>query len=135
MEKKEFFIDMIFPKLRVEGEYDVNLMMFNIPIKSTGPVYINASEFSRKFVYASPYDIPTAYTLSNRSIYTTYANPRYVFFLYAKFAHLKIRRRRPFAEKSRLSSSTVLAVAYTLSVLARTVQRISDRNSSRQRGI
>lgn len=44
MDKKKFYIDLTFPKLRIEGEYDVNLVLFNIPIKSTGPVYINASK-------------------------------------------------------------------------------------------
>lgn len=45
MKKQEFFIDLTFPKLEIEGEYDVNLIMFNMPIKSTGPVFINASEY------------------------------------------------------------------------------------------
>lgn len=48
IEKKVFFIDVSFPKLQIEGEYDVNLVMFNIPIKSTGPVYINATDTSVK---------------------------------------------------------------------------------------
>jgi hypothetical protein len=48
MDKKKFQIDLTFPKLRIEGEYDVNLVLFNIPIKSTGPVYINATDISVK---------------------------------------------------------------------------------------
>lgn len=44
IKKNEFFIDLTFPKLQIEGEYDVNLIMFNMPIKSTGPVYINATD-------------------------------------------------------------------------------------------
>ncbi|XP_050443075.1 circadian clock-controlled protein daywake-like [Adelges cooleyi] len=43
MKKKEFFANLTFPFLQIEGEYDVNLMMFNLPIKSTGPVKINAT--------------------------------------------------------------------------------------------
>lgn len=49
LEKKEFFIDLAFPLLQVEGEYDVNLVMFNLPIKSTGPVFINSSKY--KYIY------------------------------------------------------------------------------------
>jgi len=49
--KNEFFIDLSFPKLQIEGEYDVNLIMFNMPIKSTGPVYINASEYDNIVKY------------------------------------------------------------------------------------
>ncbi|VVC36453.1 Haemolymph juvenile hormone binding [Cinara cedri] len=48
IEKKQFYIDMSFPKLNIEGEYDVNTQMFNIPIKSTGPVFINATDISVK---------------------------------------------------------------------------------------
>lgn len=44
-EKKEVFIDLSFPQLQVEGDYDVNLMMLNIPIKSTGPVFMNFSKY------------------------------------------------------------------------------------------
>ncbi|CAH1736156.1 unnamed protein product [Aphis gossypii] len=46
--KNEFFIDLSFPKLEMEGEYDVNLIMFNMPIKSTGPVFINATDIAVK---------------------------------------------------------------------------------------
>lgn len=46
MDKKEFYIDLMFPLLQVEGEYDVNLVMFNLPIKSTGPVFINSSKYN-----------------------------------------------------------------------------------------
>uniref|UniRef100_A0A2S2PN39 Protein takeout n=2 Tax=Schizaphis graminum TaxID=13262 RepID=A0A2S2PN39_SCHGA len=48
IKKNEFFIDLTFPKLQIEGEYDVNLIMFNMPIKSTGPVYINATDIAVK---------------------------------------------------------------------------------------
>lgn len=48
IKKNEFFIDLSFPKLQIEGEYDVNLIMFNMPIKSTGPVYINATDITVK---------------------------------------------------------------------------------------
>lgn len=40
---KEFYLDLFFPRFEMEGEYDVNLQMFNMPIKSTGPVYINVT--------------------------------------------------------------------------------------------
>ncbi|XP_001951125.1 uncharacterized protein LOC100159613 [Acyrthosiphon pisum] len=48
VKKNELFIDLSFPKLQIEGEYDVNLIMFNMPIKSTGPVYINATDITVK---------------------------------------------------------------------------------------
>ncbi|XP_025200394.1 uncharacterized protein LOC112598212 [Melanaphis sacchari] len=48
IKKNEIFIDLTFPKLEIEGEYDVNLIMFNMPIKSTGPVFINATEIAVK---------------------------------------------------------------------------------------
>ncbi|KAL4089581.1 hypothetical protein QTP88_024594 [Uroleucon formosanum] len=48
IKKQEFFIDLTFPKLEIEGEYDVNLIMFNMPIKSTGPVFINATDSTVK---------------------------------------------------------------------------------------
>lgn len=48
IKKHEFYIDLSFPKLQIEGEYDVNLIMFNMPIKSTGPVFINATDITVK---------------------------------------------------------------------------------------
>lgn len=47
-EKKVFNVDLNFPQLQMEGEYDVNLIIFNLPIKSTGPVFINSSEYNLK---------------------------------------------------------------------------------------
>lgn len=46
LEKHEFFVDFTFPKLQIEGEYDVNLIMFGMPIKSIGPVHVNVSKYN-----------------------------------------------------------------------------------------
>jgi len=51
IKKQEFFLDLTFPKLETEGEYDVNLIVLNTPIKSTGPVFINASEYDNVTKY------------------------------------------------------------------------------------
>lgn len=44
----QFYIDMSFPKLQIEGQYDVNLIMFGMPIKSVGPVHVNATDIDVK---------------------------------------------------------------------------------------
>lgn len=55
IEKKQFSIDVNFPKLEMEGEYDVNLVILNLPIKSTGPVYINVSKYNNWYINYSKF--------------------------------------------------------------------------------
>jgi len=43
-DKNEFYLDITFPILEMKGEYDVNLIMFGLPIKSIGPVNINVTD-------------------------------------------------------------------------------------------
>lgn len=43
--KNELYIDLSFPHLEVNGEYDFNLMMFGKPFKSKGPLFLNLSKF------------------------------------------------------------------------------------------
>lgn len=52
MDKREFYLNLTFPILQIEGEYDVNIRMFNMPIKTTGPVYINASKYAINNIYS-----------------------------------------------------------------------------------
>lgn len=41
------YIDLKFPQIEVEGEYDLNIWLFNQPIKSRGPVFLNISKYNK----------------------------------------------------------------------------------------
>lgn len=65
MKEKKFTFNINIPFLDVVGEYDVNLILFGLPIKSVGPLKSNISKYTAKLK-----TIPNLNIISQKIFYT-----------------------------------------------------------------